>query len=546
MKYSGPIVSALCALCFLVRCSNVPLAGGSDNPDFKVVGVITNAGGIPATNTEVRLIPGSYNPAVGPALSASFMDTTDSLGSYRFTVAQRGVYDIQAVQLTQRTRSLVMGISVSSDTTRVAASPLTAPGAIKIMLPAGGDTTHDYLYVPGTTLQASLRQSADSVVLDSVPAGTIPALYYGRGQAAPYAFRYEISVLPGDTTVTALAQWSYSKIFRLNTTSAGAQISTAVYGFPVLIRLTKDNLNFSQARIDGSDIRFAKADNTLLPYEIERWDAAAGLAEIWVKVDTVYPGDDSRFIALYWGASAPAAGGESNGAAVFDTANGFVGVWHLNDPGASVKDATYNAYGGIAYNMAPQSGMLGIIAAGREFRSDSSYITMPGTSASKLNFGQNDVYSLSAWVYTDTLDSLYQAIISKGDEQYNLEILGGDWEFAEYENKAGWNMSQSPLPAAVRQWVHVVGVRNGAKQYLYVNGSCMDSVGAVLGNGFSRSAAYNLMIGKTNGVSMPGFPYYFHGILDEIRIQGRALDPAWIKLCYMNQKTQDALIGENP
>jgi hypothetical protein len=74
----------------------------------------------------------------------------------------------------------------------------------------------------------------------------------------------------------------------------------------------------------------------------------------------------------------------------------------------------------------------------------------------------------------------------------------------------------------------------------------VDSVGAVLGNGFSRSAAYNLMIGKTNGVSMPGFPYYFHGILDEIRIQGRALDPAWIKLCYMNQKTQDALIGENP
>ena len=113
---------------------------------------------------------------------------------------------------------------------------------------------------------------------------------------------------------------------------------------------------------------------------------------------------------------------------------------------------------------------------------------MPGTSGSKLNFGQNRVYSLSAWVYADTIDSLYQAIISKGDEQYNLEILGGDWEFAEYENKAGWNMSQSPSSAAMHQWVHVVGVRNGAKQYLYVDGSCVDSVGKVLGNGFSRTA----------------------------------------------------------
>ena len=206
------MVSALCALCFLARCSNIPLAGGSDNPDFKIVGVITDAGGLPAPNTEVRLIPGSYNPANGPALSASLTDTTDSRGSYRFTVAQRGVYDIQAVQLTQRTRSLILGISVTLDTTNVAASPLTAPGTVKIMLPAGGDTTHDYLYVPGTTLQASLRQSADSVMLDSVPAGTIPALYYARGQAAPYAFRYEISVLPGDTTVTALAQWSLKNI----------------------------------------------------------------------------------------------------------------------------------------------------------------------------------------------------------------------------------------------------------------------------------------------------------------------------------------------
>ncbi|MGB7566920.1 MAG: LamG domain-containing protein, partial [Chitinivibrionales bacterium] len=166
----------------------------------------------------------------------------------------------------------------------------------------------------------------------------------------------------------------------------------------------------------------------------------------------------------------------------------------------------------------------------------------PGTSGSKLNFPQNGVYSLSAWVYVDTIDSLYQAVISKGDEQYNLEILTDDWEFAEYENKTGWDMSQSPSPVAPRQWVLVAGVRNQANQYLYVNGQCVDSAISLLGNGFSQNSGYDLMIGRTNGVTMPGFPYYFHGVLDEIRIQGRALSPAWIKLCYMNQKMPDALL----
>jgi hypothetical protein len=49
---------------------------------------------------------------------------------------------------------------------------------------------------------------------------------------------------------------------------------------------------FSQAQFGGSDIRFTKADNTFLPYEIERWDSAHSQAEIWVKVDTVF-GNDS-------------------------------------------------------------------------------------------------------------------------------------------------------------------------------------------------------------------------------------------------------------
>lgn len=34
----------------------------------------------------------------------------------------------------------------------------------------------------------------------------------------------------------------------------------------------------------------------------------------------------------------------------------------------------------------------------------------------------------------------------------------------------------------------------------------------------------------------------FRGMIDEVRIANEAYGPDWIKLCYMNQKEQDALV----
>jgi hypothetical protein len=49
-------------------------------------------------------------------------------------------------------------------------------------------------------------------------------------------------------------------------------------------------------------------------------------------------------------------------------------------------------------------------------------------------------------------------------------------------------------------------------------------------------------IGRTNGLGGGNLPYFFKGMIDEIRISNVAYGPDWIKLCYMNQKAQDALV----
>jgi biopolymer transport protein ExbB len=118
----------------------------------------------------------------------------------------------------------------------------------------------------------------------------------------------------------------------------------SVKDFPVLVRLRAADIDFTTARDDGGDIRFAKDDGTRLPFEIERWDSAANEAEVWVNIDTIRGNDSTQFITLYWGNTE--AAGESNGRAVFDTGAGFAGVWHLGESGEILQDATINGFNG--------------------------------------------------------------------------------------------------------------------------------------------------------------------------------------------------------
>ncbi len=130
------------------------------------------------------------------------------------------------------------------------------------------------------------------------------------------------------------ANWNHYTNVILNTQATGANIATAQAGFPVLVRLTSTTPTFSfgQAQSGGQDIRFAKSDGTHIPYQIERWNSVNQIAEIWVKFD-VNGNDNTQYFVMYWGNAA--ASDSSNGANVFSSSNGFLGVWHLKEQGNS-------------------------------------------------------------------------------------------------------------------------------------------------------------------------------------------------------------------
>jgi hypothetical protein len=338
--------------------------------------------------------------------------------------------------------------------------------------------------------------------------------------------------------------WNYSQRLFLNTTPGGADVSGDVYNFPVLVRLTNTNFIFNEAGTKGTDVRFTKTDGSLLPYEIERWDAQLQQAEIWVRVDTIHGNDHVHSITMYWGNANAAV--VSNSAAVFDTSNGFQGVWHMNGPnGAAAFDATGNHYDGTPFGSASTAPVSGMAGMAQRFDGASQYFQMAGTASSKLSLPQNGTYAISAWVNADTLDGYFHAIASKGDYQYNLEIVPTDeWEFAEYNDGKGWDMTT--YPGQKNTWTYLAGIRSGDKEYLYVNGSLADSSIFLNTSALQRNTGFDFMIGRNRTDANDTTGFFFKGIIDEVRITSVVPSRDWIHLCYMNQKSVDALVEFRP
>ncbi|MEI7878725.1 MAG: hypothetical protein WCI96_12480, partial [Planctomycetota bacterium] len=76
------------------------------------------------------------------------------------------------------------------------------------------------------------------------------------------------------------AAWQHHGTINILTTPDGANLpaSASIDGFPLLVRLNSDFLDFAQCKANGDDIRFSAADGAPLAYRIEEWNPASGSA----------------------------------------------------------------------------------------------------------------------------------------------------------------------------------------------------------------------------------------------------------------------------
>jgi len=542
---------------FYMQCSLPDTGGGTIETTNGITGSVHNNDKTPARNTVVKLLPENYDPVTDEPTEEKYIDTTDSNGKFSFRHIRSGNYNILARSSTFSTSFLIRNVDVAEDSVS-AVSPgfLENHGVISADFSNTGSLdSMSYMYIPGTDIY-SLIGSDGKARLDNIPAGVFTEVLLNDGDSKKVnILRDEITLRPEDSVTILNPLWKHSRRISLNTSPDGARINTDLYGFPVLIRLNSNNFDFSQAQTAGSDLCFTTVNNKPLPFEIERWDFSGKHAELWVKVDTIRGNDSTQTILMYSGAlTGSVTSSLKNSSVVFDTAASFQGVWHMGDAGFTIDDATVNQYHGTSPDTARPLAAEGIIGTCREFDGSSDFITMPGTSNGKVNFEQNDEYTLSVWVRHDTFDGTSHCIVSKGYEQHYLRStyisqppsLVPQWEFVEF-GEAGGTGTWYALNGAIteKQWSHVVGIRHGGKQLLYCDGVLVDSTTDIWQNTVSRNTGNDLYIGRfAEAITVPvpeGF-CYFKGSIDEVRILNRAQSPDWVRLCYMNQRTDDRLV----
>ena len=380
------------------------------------------------------------------------------------------------------------------------------------------DSSRSFMIIldPGRVSASILRDTIEVIVTDRA----------GHADSAMFGVVYH----------TAAPQ---TKKIVMNTTSGsgGAAVSGTVTKFPVLVRLDRTNFDFSVVNNAGSPLGFKKSDGSPLAFEIERWDSLDGLVEIWVLVDTVFGNDSTHSITMSWDAAGPTP--QSQSSTVFDTTNGFQAVWHLSEAAnAGALDATVNAYNGTP-NGSPID-TTGVIGHAKVFNGQTSCFSMSNTASGKLNFPLNGPSTISAWVNVAVLDGNFHCIISKSDRQYALQVRSSNQlEFMEFDNVQGWLGVLAP--AVTQTWKYVVGVRNGANQYLYVDGLLADGT-ITVNQATGRDVSNDVTIGRISVVTGGTGNRFFNGKIDEACMANVARSADWIKLCYENQKPGSTFI----
>lgn len=369
-----------------------------------------------------------------------------------------------------------------------------------------------------------------------------------------------VPALAGAAFAADYTAWSGHRPIVLNTSATGANVAGTVTNFPLLVRLGHNDSAILAGANGGNSIRFSKADDaTPLPYQVESWSSTS--AAIWVKVDSIKGNNSTQAIHLHYGNAAAAS--ESNGPAVFDTAAGFCGVWHLSDSTGGVShDATAYNTNAAWYNgpvLAP--GLIGRavntnqpVDAGLD-PSNARYL-MANYNVANNNFRATsaDGITLSVWVKrTNNTGGTEQGILGRynwgqNGRQAMIALNSNDqirlFRSIDGTNASGQETNFGDQSIVDGEWFHIVATLKNGSQILYVDG--VQDVAQTTANLGSLDSIWATTSQLAFGRMAPdhtGNPVHqaYNGLIDEARYVRGVRSADWVKLEYESQKQSHTL-----
>ena len=319
------------------------------------------------------------------------------------------------------------------------------------------------------------------------------------------------SVAENDKTITiSPAWWNEDWIYNRTITFANSGQDENLANFPVMVKLTSSNFDFSKARSAGQDLRFIDSDNvTQLSHEIEYYNVASQTAIIWVKIPQIDASSNTDFIYMYYGNS-----GASDGQNITDVwSNGFAAVYHFAEQSGNYLDSTSNNNDStsIKLDYSVNSGRDKTDANGLgyypRFTSNGGSGTPSNTgdyvgiaNSASLNFGTNPFtmfFRLKGAITNYDCDMTRKGSTGIAENSwYKIEwgdqIADNRINFLIRTNGTDTALEYDTL-AADNVWHNLWGVRSTADTLLklYIDGSLIQSVA---GNNGSVSSSANLIL----------------------------------------------------
>ena len=324
---------------------------------------------------------------------------------------------------------------------------------------------------------------------------------------------------------------------------------TTLTDFPVLVKVSTNNISgflyTDCLKPNGGDLRFADATGALLDSEVDTWNTN-GESLVWVKVPSL---NASTKITAYYGWNMACSVTPS---AVW--ANGFVGVWHLDEDGLVQNDSTANRIDFVSVNKPYYTTnytfqVSGSVGSAVDFSKGKNGCFVATDDGSGLLDGY-DGMTVEAWTWQDHHDpetnpwagyylSKYRSVTGAADNGWNYimceSVNNGKMSFAlkhvDGETlKEDWiTVDDSYQKPARAEWNYNVGVFDGPgkKGFQYLNGA-VSAEKALTHGGIVRSTVGNLHLGNQFQSWSSSFP----GKVDEVRLSSVARSADWIKATH--------------
>ncbi|MEO5913105.1 MAG: DUF2341 domain-containing protein [Luteolibacter sp.] len=305
-------------------------------------------------------------------------------------------------------------------------------------------------------------------------------------------------------------EWTQRQPLVIDTAAAG--LGESVKDATVLVRLPYGSFQFEAAKEDGSDLRFVAADGkTVLPHQIESYDAGLGEAFVWVKLPEAAASKET--LRVYYGNPAPEAAKPGD---VYDAHT--VLAYHFAGRGAAPTDSTANK------NNAETTGATaeGSIVGGGLRLSGSAPVSIPNSPTLEWKAGQE--LTISLWIKPLSLRE-NAVILGRGEGGNSFRLL---LDQGVPVVQLGTARSAAGVPLAANVWTHLAVTADGKSLALLANGEPY----ATLAGGLPALATPVVLGGPGNSG--------FAGDIDELTLSDTARSASWVKLAAVNQGSTDA------